>query len=48
LKLDSNGNEVSAMGRCSFKQFIECAQEKGTLFIYTSNSNNKSIDLGAC
>lgn len=45
LKLDSDGTHVKAMEYCSTETFMQDAAQKGTLFIYTTKTDSKTIEL---
>lgn len=45
LKLDSDGKSVEAMEYCTDITFMRDATQKGTLFIYTTKSDSKTIEL---
>lgn len=45
LKLDTDGKTVQAMEPCSFQTFMKESRTKGTLFIFTTKTDSKTIEL---
>ena len=46
LKLDSNGEKVTALGSLTRDDFYEQASKKGTLFIYSTNDTSNNLLSG--